>query len=75
MANENEYEAEEFDEFDAGFMQDTDPDTFGEPEIVTMRPSKRRQLAWQRLDQRWEAEWLREQLSDWDDWDEYFDTH
>ena len=75
MAKENEYEADDFDEFDADFVQDVDLENFDETEVVAKRPSKRRQLAWQRLDQRWESEWLREQLSDWDDWDDALDAH
>ena len=29
-----------------------------------------RAAAWRRLDERRDDKWLREQLSDWDDWDE-----
>jgi len=57
--HEHEYEADEFDEN----ADDTSPE------------AEYSQNAWQRLDRRWESEWLREQLSDWDDWDEYFERH
>lgn len=41
-------------------------------DAIEKRPARTpdTQAAWQRLDERKEAEWLREQLSDWDDWDD-----
>ena len=38
-------------------------------------PQKGAQSAWQRLDERREEAWLREQLEDWDDWDDDSELH
>ncbi len=35
----------------------------------------RRQSAWQRLDERKDDAWLKDQLADWDDWDEDAGAH
>lgn len=77
MAKEHEhkYDADEFDEFEPGFSPGFELDAVDENAEVTLPGSGYRRNAWQRLDRRWESEWLREQLSDWDDWDEYFETH
>jgi hypothetical protein len=75
MSKEHEYDADEFDDFDIGFAQDLDRDTYDDGDGDTSRQTGYSKNAWQRLDRRWESEWLREQLSDWDDWDEYFEAH
>ena len=35
----------------------------------------RRQSAWQRLDERKDDAWLKDQLADWDDWDDDSGAH
>ena len=73
--HEHEYEADEFDDFDLGLAQDFELDAFDEGDDDVSPSAEYSKSAWQRLDRRWESEWLREQLSDWDDWDEYFEAH
>ena len=45
-----------------------------DPDDVTVA-RKRDKSAWRRIEQRTETEWLRRELADWDDWDEYAETH
>jgi len=64
--------ASEYDDFEPAFGPDFDVDVVdGESDDDLQRPYN--QAAWQRLDERRDAEWLREQLSDWDDWDVWGD--
>jgi hypothetical protein len=63
----------DIDDFDPSFGPDFDVDLVDDVSSATTPGSKYSQSAWQRLDERRDAEWLREQLSDWDDWDEFGD--
>lgn len=53
--------------FDLETMDDTDDDAIFEDGTGW--------TARQCIEMREEAEWLRSQMVDWDDWDEYFETH
>ena len=70
MSNPDDH-ATDLDDFDSPFGPDFDAeiaDDVNEEETLTRSAHTR--SAWQRLDERKDAEWLREQLSDWDDWDD-----
>jgi hypothetical protein len=54
-------------EFDAELVGDIEN---GEPSFENHQRSARREI-----ECRAESRWLRDQLTDWDDWDEYFDIH
>ena len=65
--------ASDVDDFDPAFGPDFDVDLIDEDADVAPTNGETVQAAWQRLDERRDAEWLREQLSDWDDWDDFGD--
>lgn len=65
--------ATDFDDLDASFGPEFDEQIADD--IDESRTGKYAQAAWQRLDERKDEQWLREQLSDWDDWDDDADLH
>ena len=72
MSNPDDHSSD-IDDFDPSFGPEFDVDLVEDVSGTTAAGSKFRQSAWQRLDERRDAAWLREQLSDWDDWDELGD--
>lgn len=54
-------------DFDADPVEDTD--------VVALTKRPAIQSAWQRVDERRDDRWLREQMSDWDDYDDYPRMH
>ena len=63
--------ASDFEEFDSSFGPEFDS---GLDDDVDEAPGKIYvQAAWQRLDERKDDKWLKEQLADWDDWDDIGD--
>jgi hypothetical protein len=76
MADEHEFEDDEFQELEEDLPEGFEMEAAGEEdEEVNPGPTgKRLKNAWQRLDRRGESKWLKEQLSDWDDWDESIDA-
>ena len=67
--------AEDFDEIEGSFGADFDPELFDETPIDEMLKSAFGESARRRVERRAESKMLREQLVDWDDWDEYLDFH
>jgi len=65
--------ASDFDEIDPSFGPDFDADFGDDGSDTLLSRGNYTQSAWQRLDERKDAEWRREQLSDWDDWDVWGD--
>lgn len=63
-------QALESDDFEPSLEGDFDQAELEEKLDEPIAGQPRSQAAWQRLDDRREAAWLREQLEDWDDWDE-----
>lgn len=83
MAEDNDYDADddfdeldELDELDSDIIKSFDDSAANDeaPVIRRSASANARSNVWQRLDSRWENQWLREQLSDWDDWDESADA-
>ena len=76
MADEHEFEGDEFEELGEDLPEDFEVEaSAGDDEKGDPKPTgKRVENAWQRLDRRGESRWLQEQLSDWDDWDESIDA-
>lgn len=78
MAKQSKRRSEDFDDFDDFEIfngPDFDIDRLDEIMFDDRSGAPRGMNAWQRVEQRAETEWLRRQLTDWDDWDEYFETH
>ncbi len=72
MAGKKTSQSDDFDDYD----EDTSEfEMLVESELEVPSKSAKSKLAWQRLEQRAENQWLNSQLSDWDDWDDSFDTH
>lgn len=65
--------ATDFDDYDVGFGPELDSDISDFDDDVPERDYV--QSAWQRLDERRDAKWLKDQLSDWDDWDDDAGLH
>ena len=75
MTVEKDFEGDdiiEFDELDDEMPELQDVEAANDERVVERRNPATR--AWQRLEERGESRWLREQLSDWDDWDENADA-
>lgn len=68
--NEPDDNSVDFDDFEPSFSPDFDVELDDDAgnRLVGV------QSAWQRLDERNDDKWLKEQLSDWDDWDESDDA-
>ncbi len=70
-------EADELEpSFGADFVDPVDEDLADEVaafEVDNQQGESR--SAWQRLDARREEAWIKEQLSDWDDWDDDTEPH
>ena len=66
---------EDFDDLDFSYDPDNDLEMFDDTTIDNIRAGEASLAAWQRIERRQESEWLRSQVVDWDDWDEYFETH
>ncbi len=75
MTKHSERPVDEGDEFDFAYGPDFDIELFDETPIDQMPISMYDMRPWQRLDRYMDSKWLREELSDWDDWDGYFETH
>lgn len=69
MSNTDDH-ATDLDDFDSSFGPDFETDIVDDVTEETVTRSVYTRSAWQRLDERKDAAWLREQLSDWDDWDD-----
>ncbi len=70
MSEKSSRPSEDFDDFEPSYDLDLDPDidiVVGEPDLDVGNAAQG-QSAWKRLEERNEARWLEEQLSDWDDW-------
>jgi len=63
--------ASDYDEFNSSFGPEFDSDLVDDIEDVPGKVCT--QAAWQRLDERNDDKWLKEQLADWDDWDDLGD--
>jgi hypothetical protein len=64
---------DDFDDFNPDFLpgdDDFDLDTIE----VERGGNTRRQFAWQKIEQRRDMAWLRDQTADWDYWDDYLQT-
>ena len=83
MSEPEDRAANEADDFDPGlgadFVDDIDEGIAGEiaaDEAFNVGTQhKQSRSAWQRLETRREEAWLKEQLSDWDDWDGDAEPH
>ncbi|MDX1404576.1 MAG: hypothetical protein R3192_08560 [Woeseiaceae bacterium] len=73
MAKQSKDKLEMYDELD--FVPDFDPEFYDDLEIDDTGKSASSVAAWQRIEMRKESDWLRNQVVDWDDWDEYFEAH
>ena len=75
VSDPNDRSTDDTDDFDPTFGSDFDEDLADDIAIdVGSRPDYS-PSAWQRLDARREDAWLREQLSDWGDWDNDSEAH
>ena len=79
MRDPEDRSADDADDFAPSFGADFDEDIADETaDDMAVDFDARRdpsRSAWQRLDARREEAWLREQLSDWDDWDGDAEPH
>jgi hypothetical protein len=71
MAKPKDQSSDDFDDFELFSDPDFDPDGFiqamDDGSVVSAEPKG---SVRERLEARREARWLREQLSDWDDWND-----
>ena len=63
------------DDFMSAYGPDFDMELFDETEANGRPYGHYNRRAWRQLESRAESKWLRDQLEDWDDWDEYLETH
>ena len=63
-----------FDETEIACGPDFEIEPFDETPLDELPFSDFGKTAWQRVERCAESRWLREQLSDWDDWDVYRDS-
>ena len=73
MTTNNDDSYDDFDDFNPEFMpgdDDFDLDALD----VEMGGNTRRQFAWQKIEQRRDMAWLKDQTSDWDYWDDFLHT-
>lgn len=68
MSKYSETTDEEFDDFEFSLTADADLDAVDQDTAVRA-PAICSKSAWRRIEQRRESAWLRDQLTDWDDWD------
>ena len=69
MSDPDDRSTDDADDFDPSLGPDFDEDLAEEISFDVGPRTDGSRSAWQRLDARREEAWLREQLSDWDDWD------
>ena len=71
-------EPEDTDSFDPAYETDLDGDLSLEADPIVIESltadTSPAPAAWRRLDERSDDQWLKEQLSDWDDWDADLDS-
>lgn len=78
MAKRKQSQFDDFDDLDDlefAYGSDHDIELFDDTTIDDIAAGDSSLAAWQRIERRQESEWLRSQVVDWDDWDEYFDSH
>lgn len=68
------YPSEEFDEIEFSIGPDYGLELFDETPIDEMLEFVFGDDARRNIERHAESQWLRKQLADWDDWDEYFDN-
>lgn len=75
MAKRSKDQYENFDELEFSYGPDYDLELFDDTAVDEGQAGDCSLAAWQRIEMRKESEWLRSQVVDWDDWDEYFENH
>ncbi len=75
MAKRSNDELEDFDDLEFPYGPDLDIEMFDDTSVDEERAEETNLSAWQRIEMRKESDWLRSQVVDWDDWDEFFDSH
>ncbi len=75
MAKRSNDELEDFDDLEFSFGPDLDLEMFDDTAVDEVKAEETNLSAWQRIEMRKESDWLRSQVVDWDDWDEFFDSH
>jgi hypothetical protein len=75
MTNPEVHSYNRFGELDGSHGPDYDHELLDETPIDEMLEVVFGEDAKRCVERRAESQWLREQLADWDDWDEYFDNH
>jgi hypothetical protein len=75
MTKNAPHPSEELDELEYSDGPDYDLELFDETPIDEMLKAAFGESARRRVERRAETAWLRKQLVDWDDWDEYFEAH
>lgn len=71
MSEYSETTEEEFEEFEFSYTAgaDLEVENHAPAARAALRAAESGKAAWQRIEQRRESEWLRDQLNDWDDLD------
>jgi hypothetical protein len=64
---------DDFDDFNPDFLPGDDEIDVDAVEC-DMGGDSRRQFAWQKIEQRRDMAWLKDQTADWDYWDDYLHT-
>lgn len=73
MAKRDKQLYEDIDEFEFSYGPDFDIELFDATAVDEIPENDSTLAAWRRIERRQESRWLRNQVVDWDDWDEYFD--
>ena len=60
---------DDFDDFEFSETADAEQEPEDGASVVRRATPADGKAAWQRIEQRRESAWLRDQLTDWDDWD------
>ncbi len=75
MAKRAKQHHENIDDLDFSYGPGSDDDFFADTFVDELEEDDSGFSARQCIERREEAAWLRSQMVDWDDWDEYFETH
>ncbi len=75
MAKSKTDEYEGFDDFESSYGPDSDLELFDDTAVGEARAGDCSLAAWQRIEMQQESKWLRSQVVDWDEWDEYLERH
>ena len=74
MAKRDKEIYDDFDELEYSYGPDLEQELFDDTAVEETPENESSLAAWRRIERRQESQWLRSQVVDWDDGDEYLDN-